>query len=227
MLLDLVMKANNAIQNLYQQLHKLHGPQGWWPVSELGGYHPKDFSIPQNPKQRFEICLGAILTQNTSWTQVEVAIENLKKLSALTPSGIKKLNDEKLKKAIFPSGYYNQKAKKIRSFLEFYQGLNEETPKRDDLLSVWGIGPETADSILLYAYQYPSFVVDAYTTRICLYHKLISSKARYHDIQDLFQKSLKKDWKIFQEYHALIVAHAKEHYQKRPYGKHCPLEVTL
>ncbi len=220
----------NKIYQIYNMLLKLYGPQGWWPLlnckginptktGAIKGYHPNDYFYPKNSKQRFEICIGAILTQNTSWPQVEKALLNLKELKALTSEAIKKLNLEKLKQAIKPAGYFNQKAKKLKIFAEFYINLKGKTPTRDELLNVWGIGPETADSILLYAFKVPEFVVDAYTKRVFSHLGIINKTATYNKIKEIFENNLPKNLKIYQEYHALIVEHAKRHYSKKPYGK--------
>ena len=210
----------NSIKKFYEKLLKLYGQQGWWPLLDckgcnptktgsVKGYHPNDYSYPKNNKQRFEICIGAILTQNTSWLQVEKALINLKKLKALTPLTIKKLNLEKLRQAIKPAGYFNQKAKKLKIFAEFYINLKARKPARDELLNVWGIGPETADSILLYAFKVPTFVVDAYTKRVFAKLGLIEKNGKYEKVKKLFENNLPKDFKLYQEYHALIVEHAK------------------
>jgi len=220
----------NLLKRIYSILLKKYGFQGWWPLLDcngtnptktglIKGYHPKDYSYPGNNKQRFEICIGAILTQNTSWPQVEKALLNLKGLKALTPQAIKKLNLEKLKQVIKPSGYFNQKAGKIKEFTDFYLSLKNKSPARDELLNVWGIGPETADSILLYAFNVPEFVVDAYTRRIFSKLGFIKKHASYEEIKKLFEKNLPKNPRIYQEYHALIVEHAKRYYSKKPYGK--------
>ena len=167
----------NKIHQIYNMLLKLYGPQGWWPLlnckginptktGAVKGYHPNDYSYPKNDRQRFEICIGAILTQNTSWPQVEKALLNLKGLNALNPEEMKNLKLEKLKQAIKPAGYFNQKARKIKEFTDFYLSLNNKISTREELLELWGIGPETADSILLYAFKVPTFVVDAYTKRV-------------------------------------------------------------
>ncbi len=209
------------IEQIYQQLLKIHGPRGWWPIA--GKYHYGQYSFPKNPKQRFEICIGAILTQNTSWLQVEKALENLKTLEAIEANRMIKLPLAKLKKAIKPSGYFNQKAKKIKIFTKFFIELERKVPSREQLLAIWGIGPETADSILLYAYKTPTFVVDSYTKRILTHLNLIAEGAKYEEIRALFQQSLPQELIIYQEYHALIVEHAKIYYSKKPYGDGCPL----
>jgi len=213
----------NKIKKFYEKLLKMYGQQGWWPLlkcegcnptktGSVKGYHPNDYSYPKNDKQRFEICIGAILTQNTSWPQVEKALLNLKELKALTTQTIKKLNLEKLKQAIKPSGYFNQKAKKLKIFAEFYFNLKGKTPTREDLLNIWGIGPETADSILLYAFKVPTFVIDAYTKKVFVKLGLIGKNEKYEKVKKLFEENLPKDFKLYQEYHALIVEHAKRNF---------------
>jgi len=220
----------NLLKRIYSILLKKYGFQGWWPLlgckgtnptktGSVKGYHPKDYSYPKNDNQRFEVCIGAILTQNTSWPQVEKALLNLKGLNALAPQKLKKLNQEKLKQAIKPAGYFNQKARKIKEFTDFYLSLKNRMPTRDELLKLWGIGPETADSILLYAFKMPEFVVDAYTRRVFSKLGFIRKDASYEEIKKLFEKNLPRDSRLYQEYHALIVEHAKKHYSKKPYGK--------
>lgn len=212
---------------IYNELFKLYGPQGWWPLLDVKGtnptktgsvncYHPGDFSYPKNNNQIFEICLGAILTQNTAWINVEKALVNLKRANALYIKGMKKLSLGKLKELIKPAGYFNQKSDYIKEFAKFF--LVNSDPTRNELLKVRGIGPETADSILLYAYKKPEFVVDAYTKRIFTHLKIIEEGAPYHNIKEAFESSLPKDVQIYQEYHALIVEHAKKYYQKKPYS---------
>jgi endonuclease-3 related protein len=219
------------MKSFYDKLFSLYGPQGWWPLQELDnskkmeitksgslhGYHPGDYSYPKTSDQRFEICLGAILTQNTAWENVDKALINLKKRNALCISGIKKLSDGKLRELIKPAGHYNSKAKYIREFVSFFEQI-EDIPSRDELLAVKGIGPETADSMLLYAFNQPVFVVDAYTKRILLHHKKIDSKMGYDNIQNIFHSSLAPDVATYQEFHALLVEHAKRFYKKKPFS---------
>jgi len=220
----------NRIFSIYRILLKRYGKQGWWPLIShkgcnptktgcISGYHPGDYSFPKTDSEIFEICIGAILTQNTGWPNVEKALINLKKRRALEPEHLKRLSDGKLRELIKPAGYYNQKSKKIKLFTAFFISLNGRTPLREELLGIWGIGPETADSILLYAYKVPTFVIDAYTQRFFLKLGLIDRKMDSDDIKQVFETNLEKDLIVFQEYHALIVEHAKRYYSKKPHGK--------
>jgi endonuclease-3 related protein len=224
----------NNIQLIYKELLKMYGPQGWWPMLDckgvnptktgaIKGYHPGDYTYPKTEDQKFEICLGSILTQNTAWPNVEKALLNLKKLDAINPKRLLALKDETLKEAIRPAGYFNQKARKLKEFTQFYINLSKRVPTRDELLQIWGIGKETADSMLLFAYKVPIFKIDAYTKRIFLNLKLINPNDEYDEIKQLFESNLEKDFIIYQEYHALIVEHAKRYYMKKADRQLCPL----
>lgn len=197
----------NKILNLYKKLLKKHGPQGWWPI--MGKYHPNDFSTPKNANECFEICIGAILTQNTSWKNVEKALDNLSTKNLLNPKMLLSIPEKSLAVIIKPTGYFNQKAKKIKIFSDFFLSLKDKSPAREQLLNIWGIGPETADSILLYAYKQPIFIVDAYTRRILSDEKLVIENAGYQEIQQLFHDSIPRDYQLFNEFHALIVQEGK------------------
>ncbi len=226
-----------VILKIFNCLLESFGPQGWWPLSELHeaggtnptksgsvqGYHPGDYTYPQTRDQQFEIICGALLTQNTSWIQVEKALLNLKHLNALYPEGILSLSPEVLKEAIKPAGYYNQKTTRLKALALWFMGLESRIPSREELLSLKGIGPETADSILLYAFKQPSFVVDSYTKRIVTNLRLVDEKANYSEIKALFEESLPVDLEVYQEYHALLVEHAKRYYQKKGDYARCPL----
>lgn len=181
------------------------------------GYHPLNYDLPENPKQQFEIILGAILTQNTTWTSAEKALWNLKELEATSPEKLLKLNHSTLKEAVRPAGFLNQKSIYLQHISRFFQSLEEEVPTRKELLKVKGVGNETADSILLYAYKQPEFVVDAYTKRIFSHLEIIDEKDNYLKVKNLFEDSLPREFPLYQEYHALIVEHAKRYYQKKPY----------
>ena len=193
-----------STNKIYKILFGAYGSQNWWPA-----------------KTRFEVILGAVLTQNTSWKNAEKAILNLKNNNLIYPDKILKTSKSKLAKLIKPSGYFNQKAERLKLISKFY--LENKSPTREQLLSVNGIGNETADSILLYAYNRQFFVVDLYTKRIFSRLGLCNLEDKYEDIQKLFMNSLPKDSSLFNEYHALIVKHAKEHCKKTPQCSNCPL----
>ena len=206
------------LARIYERLLEEYGPQGWWPiVSDKCEY---GVNAPRNRKEVFEICVGAILTQNTSWLNVEKALLNLKKGRLLDPGRIIRSD---IREAIRPAGYYNQKERKLKEFSRFFIKL-EGIPSREELLGIWGIGKETADSILLYAFNVPSFVVDAYTRRIFSGLKLVSDDAGYDDIRLFFERNLEKDAELYKEFHALIVEHAKRYYSRKPYGRGCFLK---
>ena len=205
------------VRNFYSVLYRKYGPQNWWPA-----------------QTRLECAAGAILTQNTSWKNVEKAIEALRKNSMLSAEKLKTIPNERLAALIRPCGYHNLKARRLKTFIDFlfeYYGgamenmLKEDTEKlRERLLSVNGIGEETADSILLYALGKPVFVVDNYSRRILSRHRLIPEGASYSEIQRLFVESLPADAEIFGEYHALIVKTGKLHCRKKASCEGCPLE---
>lgn len=206
------------LKEIYDLLFKRFGPQDWWP-----GDTP------------FEVIVGAILTQNTNWTNVEKAITNLKNAKLLSPDKLHRLDIKKLAELIRPAGYFNIKAKRLKNFLDWffenYSGKIENLENvptaelRQQLLSVKGIGPETADSILLYALNRPVFVVDAYTARICSRHHLIDEGADYHQIQETFESNLPPDIQLFNEYHALLVHLGKDFCKPTPKCEECPLNA--
>ena len=154
---------------------------------------------------------------------MEKALANLKRANALSAEGIRKLSDGKLRELIKVAGYYNQKARYVKEFTKFFEKLRGRTPEREELLAIRGIGPETADSMLLYAYKVPSFVVDAYTRRIFSNLGMIGIKDQYDSIKDMFEKGIEQNLQVYQEFHALIVEHAKRYYQKREKYGQCPL----
>ena len=202
---------------IYDTLYRTYGPQDWWPADSP-----------------FEVMLGAILTQNTNWGNVEKAMASLRGVCELTPEGILSLTPDCLEEAIRSSGYFRQKSARLRSFCQFLidgygsdlsgMGGYKTGELREELLSLNGIGPETADSILLYALQRPVFVVDAYTIRLFSRLSLCIEKAKYHEVQNLFMDHLEPDVQMFNEYHALIVTHCKQACRKRtPECKDCVL----
>lgn len=226
----------NKLQKIYCALLDSFGPQGWWPLvshkgsnptktGSVNGYHPTDYVLPKTTNEIFEVCIGAILTQNTGWPNVENALLNLNAIDALSPEKLIPLDDKKLKFAIRPAGYFNQKAKKLIVFSKFFSELNGKIPSRAELLSLWGVGNETADSILLYAFKNPLFVVDAYTKRVFSRIGLCKLDSSYEEVQQLFHESLPADFKLFNEYHALIVELAKRNCAKNsPKCDSCPVQ---
>ncbi len=230
-----------TIKLIYDKLYEEYGAQGWWPIVSLhdcggvnptktgsiNGYHVLDYSHPQDRNERFEIIIGALLTQNTSWPQVEKSLLNLKDCCGFSPEEIVEVDLDKLKNAIKPSGYFNQKAERLKLLAEWFIELGEKIPSRNELLGLKGVGPETADSILLYAFSQPSFVVDSYTKRIMLALNLIDDDFKYDDIKVMFEKGLESDAVIFQEYHALLVEHAKRYYTGRGESEKCFLKDML
>lgn len=214
------MKDDNKnkflVNDIYNRLLAAYGPQHWWPA--------------ESP---FEVMVGAVLTQSTAWTNIEKAITNLKKAHALSPDAIRNMPFSELAELIKPSGYYNVKARKLKSLIywldENYSSDIDRMEKadtqklREALLAVYGIGPETADSILLYALGKPLFVIDSYTKRIFSRIGLTSEENNYNEYQRLFMANLATDPIIFNEYHALIVKHAKEACNKKPVCGRCCL----
>lgn len=212
------------LKKIYQNLREKYGKQDWWPILVFKTGRQGDIKTLRvragkfNEPEMFEICVGAILTQNTNWGNVEKAIINLKKEKLLSPKKILKYPKGKLKRLIRSSGYYNEKAKKLVAYSGWlmvnYNGKLKKFFKqplkkcRDELLKIHGIGPETADSILLYAGQKPSFVIDAYTRRLC--QKYGVEFKTYDEYKKYFESKLPKSYKLFNEFHALIVCWGKE-----------------
>lgn len=201
----------NKFELVYNKLFEAYGLQGWWPINNKYSGGPKNFN------EQFEVVVGAILTQNCAWSNVEKALINLK--GNLDINSILRFDDQKLGQLIRSTGYYNQKVRKLKNVAEFFK--NNKDPSREELLSLKGVGPETADSILLYAFNKPYFVVDAYTKRIFIRLKLCDINMSYDELQKLFMDNV--DVKLFNDYHALIVKLAKEHCNSKPQCNGCPL----
>ncbi len=219
-----LVQSLDKIDFIYNKLYKEYGPQGWWPLinykgknptktGSVNGYHPGNYEFPRNEKEKFEICLGAILTQNTSWPNVEKALINLNKEKILSSKGIIESEGDIVKECIKPAGYYNQKYKKIKLFCDFFISLKGRTPKREELLNLWGIGEETADSILLYAYKKPVWVIDAYTKRV-----FERTGINIKEIKEMKYEKLN-------EIHALLVEHCKRVcLKKKPKCEECVIK---
>jgi len=215
------MSSESLIQRAYQTMLETYGPQHWWP-----GDTP------------WEICTGAILTQNTSWSNVEKAISRLKAAAVMTPQLTLELPLPELEYLLQPSGCFRVKAVRLQAAARWWLDQIDDTNQprwrgrdlngfRRDLLQVNGIGPETADSIMLYSFSLPTFVIDAYTRRIAVRHLKIPHAAAmdYHELQHIFTCALPADAALFNEYHALLVQTAKSHCRKVECTSDCPLKI--
>jgi endonuclease-3 related protein len=210
------MRLSHRFLEIYRRLYAAYGPQHWWP-----GETP------------FEVIVGAILTQSAAWANVEKAIAHLKGAGALSPEGLARLSEAELARLIYPAGYFNAKARKLKAFVTLLsQRFDGELERllaapvgelRPQLLATHGIGPETADSILLYAAGRPVFVIDAYTRRVFSRLGMTPSRDSYDSWQALFMENLEADAALFNEYHALIVRHGKEVCRRQPRCEVCPL----
>jgi len=219
------------IEEIYKILLKEYGEQGWWPVTQeneiIPVYRKDNYNLTE--KQMLEICLGAILTQNTSWNNVEKVIINLNKEKLIEVNKLNEIRINELALLIKSAGYFNQKAKTIKNFMKFikkYNNLKEmfkDEEIRNKLLEIKGIGNETTDSILLYAGQLKYFVIDTYTKRIFSRIGIVSRDVEYLELQKIFHDNLKNNPLLFNEYHALIVEHAKIYCKKKPKCEKCIL----
>lgn len=202
---------------VYENLLKQYGKQNWWPAHN----HKSAYM------RKWEVCVGAILTQNTNWSNVEKALNNLISTNCLSAEKIAKISDKKLEGLIKPSGFYRQKAKRLKTLsnhvLKNHGSVNNflKNATREELLAINGIGPETADSILLYACGKLHFVVDAYTRRIFSRLGIIDEGMKYNDIKSFFESDIPKNTAIYNEFHALIVIHAKQRCRKKPACEGC------
>ncbi len=211
------MKNNYLPEYFFKPMLNHFGKQKWWPGDTID-----------------EIIIGAILTQNTNWSNVEKAIENLKAKNLLNLWKIVNIPNIELAELIKPSGYFNIKTKRLKSTAAFFEKYSKKKYSnliidnimefREKLLSVYGIGKETADSILLYAFNKPVFVVDAYTLRICKRHKIVPENYDYEKTRCFFENNLNKNYKLYNEFHALIVMIGKNYCKPKPNCKECPLK---
>jgi len=209
-------QTGRKLLGMYDLLRDHFGPQDWWPGETT-----------------LEIMVGAVLTQNTNWENVEKAIRNLKNHDLLSLEALNTISPDELAKEIRPAGYFNIKARRLKNLIRFlferYEGsletlLSKKTEcLREGLLAVNGIGPETADSILLYSLKRSVFVVDTYTYRILLRHGMADEQMDYHELQGMFMDNLPEDVHLFNEFHALIVRAGKEYCKKKPLCSDCPL----
>ena len=210
--------TSQRLMQMFENLLAHFGPQRWWPA-----------------ETELEMMVGAVLTQNTNWKNVEKALMNLKKENVLSLHKLSTLSTSEVAALIRPAGYFNIKAKRLKNLIDFivehYQAelslfLKEETQAlREGLLSVRGIGLETADSILLYAVRRPVFVVDTYTHRIMTRHGMTDEQMSYHELQALFMDHLPEDTALFNEFHALLVNTGKDYCRRKPLCHICPLKT--
>ena len=210
------LQVGELLGELYQKLWEAFGPQGWWPA--------------ETP---FEVIMGAILTQNTNWNNVAQVLAALKAEGLLQPRDLREMPEGELAQRVRPAGYFNIKARRLKNFLDFFaQRFHDSLEEmagadlgslRAELLTVKGIGPETADSILLYALHRPTFVVDAYTYRVLSRHHLAPEACSYDELQGLFMENLSPEVSLYQEFHALLVRVGKEFCRPQPKCPSCPL----
>jgi endonuclease-3 related protein len=211
------VSKGNKLRAVFEWLYEAYGPQHWWP-----GDMP------------FEVMIGAILAQNTAWSNVEKAIASLKALDCLNPEAILALSHESLAGLLRPTGYFNVKARRLQGFCEWYLAQDgyktlarqETAALRGRLLGLNGLGPETADDILLYAFKRPVFVIDAYTRRLFARIGVIQGDEAYEELRYMFESALGPDVALYNEFHALIVRHAKEVCKSRPACSGCGLAAS-
>jgi endonuclease III related protein len=208
-----VKAGRKSLESIYRRLFDHYGPQHWWPA--------------ETP---FEVMVGAVLTQNTAWINVERAIENLRQADLLEAEAIAALSLDQLALHLRPSGYFNVKAKRLQALCRWLLGQDDAKDLatealRQQLLSIHGVGPETADDILLYAYQRPVFVIDAYTRRLFSRLGLLDGEQSYETLRATFERALPPEVAIYNEYHALIVHHAKQLCRPKPQCESCFLKA--
>ncbi len=203
------------LKRLFSLLYDLYGPQNWWPVDRQ--YHQLKGTDPRD-----EIIIGAVLTQNTSWKNVERALENLKREGELSLNFVRSVELEVLKELIKPSGFYNQKATRLKAISEFFNPTQRvQEASREELLKVKGIGKETADAILLYAGDRLTFVIDKYTQRFM--KRFLKVEGSYEELKEFFESNLEPDLFIYKEFHALLDEHAKRYCRSIPLCEECSL----
>ena len=209
-------EPSQKLMRFYEAMLNHYGPQNWWPG-----------------ETDFEVMVGAVLTQNTNWSNVEKALGNLKKSNALDPEAIHQMSHDDLAKIIRPAGYFNVKARRLKNLIRWFCDEHDSSFERlsdwpidrlrEELLSINGIGRETADSIILYAFHKPTFVVDTYTYRILVRHGCLDAECDYEQMKDFFERHLDEDAQLYNEFHALIVQVGKNHCKPRAQCDGCPL----
>ncbi|MCG3203635.1 MAG: Endonuclease III [Elusimicrobia bacterium] len=227
----------SIILTAYHRLYSSYGAQGWWPITpalEIAPVYQPGKSLRNLSEQdRFEICLGALLTQNTQWSNVVKVLRGLKERDLLNHRKLLTLPKPQMERLFRSSGYFRQKTIRVKTFLTviqkeaqgkfsvYFQGSLAEVRKK--LLALHGVGPETADSMLLYSAGKTVFVVDSYTKRVAQRWGVLKGQETYNEIQQLFQNEIPSSLRLYAEYHALLVRLAKDHCRPRPVCKACPL----
>jgi endonuclease-3 related protein len=212
----------DLIRKVYHRLLSEYGAQGWWPLTESEGGQPLYRGGPRDDRGRFEVAVGALLTQNTSWKNASKTVRSLSAAEMLDPRILASAGLEEIERLIRSCGYYRQKARRLSILAGYFASLGGE-PDRDSLLELEGVGPETADSILLYGWRKAFFVVDAYTKRLFSRLGVIRGDESYERIRSLFEAALGGKSGVYNEYHALVVAHCKSRCGREPDCAGCPL----
>ncbi len=214
-----------TIRKVYELLLAEYGRQGWWPVTRRKGGEPEYLGGPVDSRGRFEVAVGAVLTQNTAWENAAKAISALSAADMIDPASLAAARHEDVAILVRSSGYYNQKARRLGILARYFLDIGDGIPDRESLLALEGVGPETADSILLYAFSLTFFVVDAYTKRLFSRLGVIRGDESHDRVRDLFEESLERTPEIYNEYHALIVAQCKRKCLRAPVCDECPVSA--
>ena len=235
------MKERLSPEELYSELYNHYGPQGWWPViiedhqfeKDNRGYHKENPVFETSLKDKYEIITGAVLTQNTAWKNVEKCLIKLMENSIDSAELFLEKDENDIKSLIKSSGYYNQKYKKLKIVMEYLcakgyltdkKNYENRIPERSGLVDLWGIGEETADSILLYAFNVPTFVIDMYTKRLTERLNPDLEIKSYKEYKKYYENNLDRDVELYNEYHALVVKHCVEKCRKKPICSMCFLK---
>jgi len=218
-------RTADLIRKVYGFLLSEYGRQGWWPVTRTKGGEPEYLGGPRDSRERFEVAVGAVLTQNTSWKNAAMAVSALSAAGMIEPARLASASSEEVAALVRSSGYYNQKARRLGILARYFLEIGDGPPERESLLRLEGIGPETADSIMLYAYSRAFFVVDAYTKRLFSRLGVIRGNESYDRIRGLFEGSLERSPEIYNEYHALVVVQCKRKCARVPECDECPISA--
>ena len=218
-------KTAEIIRKVYDLLLAEYGRQGWWPLIRTRGGEPEYLGGPRNRRARFEVAVGAVLVQNTSWKNAAKALSALSAADMIDPARLAEAPREEVASLVRSSGYYNQKTRRLGILARFFLESGHGSPDRESLLALEGVGPETADSILLYAFLRTFFVVDTYTKRLLSRLGVIRGNESYDRIRGLFENSLERTPETYNEYHALVVTHCKQRCLSVPVCNVCPIST--